>query len=105
VTTENTCQIRVYGDRWTGSHICGKPVKSDDLCGVHAAAKRRRDANDAAAAAANKTSRENRAAALAALADLGIDGQAHYSATPFEYTGKVVVSIEDLTALRDRYVN
>lgn len=49
-STENAvgaCQVSVYGhDRWARSTTCGKPVKRDGMCGIHAAAKERRAKND-----------------------------------------------------------
>lgn len=96
------CPIRVCGDRWTASHLCGKPVKSDGLCGVHAAAKRRRDAADAEDVARRAESEDNKSNTMSALIELGIDGQPHYLSATFQYTGKVVVTLETLYELRNR---
>lgn len=52
-TEQATCPKRVYAG-WTsgGSNVCGKTFKTDEqreakLCGIHLAAKKRREANDA----------------------------------------------------------
>ena len=41
---EATCQKIVRGD-WS-SHRCGRPIKSDGLCGIHLAAENRKLANE-----------------------------------------------------------
>ena len=42
-----TCPEVVYSGGWGSSHKCGRPVKRDGLCGLHASAKERRERNDA----------------------------------------------------------
>lgn len=103
MASEETCPERVIPKSgWERPHTCGKPVKSDGLCGVHAAAKHRREASKAAEEAKQANSRFNQEVVRAALAELGIDGEAHYSIYGARYTGRVVVSIETLEELSRR---
>lgn len=63
-----TCLEFVSHPSGFGGRDCGRPVKRDGLCGVHAAAKERREKNDAArrtrAARTNESAREARDVAL-----------------------------------------
>jgi hypothetical protein len=43
----DTCPMSVHSGSVWHPRTCGKPIKRDGMCGVHAAARDRRNANDA----------------------------------------------------------
>lgn len=98
---QTTCQERVYsGHRDVSGHVCGRPVKSDGLCGVHLAAIERRRKNDSDRMERVSVSERHREAAedvCVELAALGLDAQPEYymHQTNFKlsrYTGAVVIT-------------
>jgi hypothetical protein len=95
--TDETCQERVSnGARSVSFHTCGKPVKEEGLCGVHLAARRRREANDAKRDLEWRQDRKRKDLAqdiCNRLAAMGIDADPHFSAgIGARYTGKIVVN-------------
>lgn len=47
MSAADTCPVRVYGSHDFQGHRCGKPIKRNGKCGVHAAADERRERNRA----------------------------------------------------------
>ena len=96
-----TCDEYIYQGRL--SFRCGRPIKDETtgLCGIHAAAKRKRNANDRTRAdrrAANELVREQAQAHCDKLEGLGIDATPNYN--PFGrggglYTGGVDIRNPD----------
>ena len=81
MTAEKKCPKIIHDDGWGfHSHVCGRPVKRDGLCGMHAAAKERRERGDAArleearARQNARTERDQVAAALSRATGLLIRG-------------------------------
>jgi len=102
-----TCRKDVWDRTGFSSHPCGRPIKRDGLCGIHAAAIDKMKANDKKHAEKRNASDNARLGAEAALRDIGVDGHAEYSSLGGRYTGLAVVSIETLRALaaRDPHAN
>lgn len=95
--TEGQCPELVSdGQRSVSFHRCGRPIKRNGLCGLHAAAKERRAKRDQEWQEARVEQEVRRRTATEALSRLGVDGDAHYSSIGHVYTGKVVVSVEEL---------
>lgn len=97
MTDVERCQVLVPdGGRMVTVHVCGRPVKRDGMCGVHAAAKERAAANESAWRIRGQEDRALEEGVIAALAELGIPGDPDYSLLHHRYSGKAVVEIEDL---------
>src|SRR4051794_889759 len=102
-----TCQERVSnGSRSVSFHICGKPVKDEGLCGLHLAAKRRREATDRARrehAREQTRLREFSEQRVQALAAVGITAAVEYgfdfARQRGQYTGGVVIRGDEVDAL------
>jgi hypothetical protein len=74
-------------------HVCGRLVKGDGLCGIHLAAKKRRQRNAAEFERARLEERQRRETATAQidrLAELGVQAELHYEYRA-GYDGRVVV--------------
>jgi hypothetical protein len=105
--TEQTCQERVSnGPRSVSFHTCGKPVKDEGLCGVHLAAKRRKEANSEARRSYYDEQARLRQASerrVDALAEHGIYASVEYcfdfARQQGAYTGGVVLRGDDADAL------
>lgn len=99
-TVTGTCPRVV----WAGfdSHPCGRSIKRDGLCGIHAAADDRMRASEKKSAEKRAASDDRQAAAQSALNELGIEGSPEYSTFTREYTGRVVISVETLRELAAR---
>lgn len=102
-----TCRKDVWDRVGFRSSTCGRPIKRDGLCGIHAAAIDKMKANDKKHAEERKASGERQSAAQAVLDELGVEGAPEYSTFTSKYTGRVTVSIETLRALaaRDPHAN
>jgi hypothetical protein len=97
------CQEQVSdGGRWPSFHTCGRPIKRDGLCGLHAAAKDRAAQRDRDMAAKRDGQKRAKASAEAALTELGVKGRAAYDSIAAAYTGEVVVSVDELRRLMAR---
>ncbi len=102
--TPETCPIRIYppGGGYTFSRLCGRPLRTDDqraagLCGLHLAAKRKREANDRA-----RTQRWARQQAAARdRRDLAAELR-EVSGLEFYHGTGIALSLGDARALRDR---
>lgn len=94
------CQRMVYGDRDVLGHLCLRPVKEGDLCGMHAAADRRIRENDRKRAEARVAKEGQRDRITAELSELGVSGYPEYLGYPaMKYTGRVVLTLEELRRL------
>jgi hypothetical protein len=99
-----TCTELIHRD-WS-IDPCPRPAKEEGLCGIHLAAKRKREANAAEwSARAAKLDANHRAAetACAKLAERGISATPYYSPAfgrraDAGYTGDVVVDPEAILA-------
>lgn len=91
-----TCQELIRGEgRWPEHRVCGRPIKDDGLCGIHLAAKRKREANHEAwqrKMAESQDAHATARAACARLAEMGIKAHPHYSSfRNGGHTGGVVI--------------
>jgi hypothetical protein len=85
------------------SMSCRRPVKEDGLCGIHLAAKRRRETNRAKKQDERAVSETTKREVEATLAALGIEGRPVLDSRTFRYTpGVAVVSLDDLRRLAAR---
>jgi hypothetical protein len=96
-----TCPEMVSRGSWSPRERCGRPVKQDGLCGIHATAKRKADEKDQAYRAKVNESAEAKARANRYAERLGagkpnrhdpINGIGHY-------TGGLVLTQEEVQAL------
>lgn len=106
-TTPDTCTEHVGSDLWSRP-VCGKPFRTDDqknarLCGVHLAAKRRREKSAAAweeKYAADRAARETAEDLAARILDAVGGGDGHTAVA--DRHGNVTISPETARALLDR---
>ena len=99
--TEELCKELVGGGnyRWTTYRPCGRKAKEDGLCGIHLAAKRRVANNEQARIDKRDTSENLRKEVDKFLTEHGIDGRADYRWSSDTYSGKAVVSLDELRRL------
>jgi hypothetical protein len=83
------------------SYVCGRPVKQDGLCGIHATAKRKREKSDREWRERIEEDSAIQTHVAAFLEKLGVPGQPHYGMNG-RPTGKAVVSLDDLWELVER---
>ena len=100
------CEVRVVTNNGWNAHKCNREFKTDaqreaGLCGIHLAAKTRRDERAARDAAAKIEGDRLGAAAEAAcsrLLSLGVHARREFSREDHNWTGKVIVDGEALLA-------
>lgn len=93
----DVCPVKVPdGGRLASFHTCGRAIKRDGMCGMHAAAEERRAATEVSWREEHAAQKALAAHLKEALAELGIAGTPYYSPLSHKYNGKVVVDIEDL---------
>lgn len=97
--TDVPCGLRGY-------NFCSRPIKTNGMCGQHAAAATRRETEAVAKAEATADAQERSDAgeriakdALTALDGTGIEAEAVAHGYPRRYTGEVTMHAEDLLAL------
>ena len=97
---EETCKEWVSnGGRSVSFHICGRPMKEGSLCGIHARAKRVASENKVARVAKNNESNLAFSTIQKFLDMNGINANAEYSALSYKYTGRVVITLDELQRL------
>lgn len=112
--SENACKVSIPdGGRAVTFHTCGRPLSGSedypDLCGVHAAAKRRKAAKDRERIVADSLARDNvreaddRASTLSVALGVTVSAETRFdSAIRRHPTGNAVVKLDDLQKLADR---
>ena len=77
-TTPQTCRVHVYGSGYQPGHPCGRKVKENGKCGIHAAADKRDAAKEEERARNIRMAEHNREVSQPLKDALGILG-IHYS--------------------------
>lgn len=96
---QTTCPEVIMRD-WSSS-VCGKPVKRDGLCGVHANAKDKRAAGDVKAAELRRTERAHEDELRSLSTRLGFPVVSNYEFRQGMSLRSAVVGMESLRNLAD----